>query len=234
MNTFFMNCFSRRVLRVLLLCGAASFGIYGGASCGAGSSEATGSTSSSGGTGGAAPRADLVFDGDANATALAALTAVQGPVNPATYAIFDLPAEGAVYDRDFVPKFTWHMNAQPGPPPDGGTDSGAFLLRGAPAARRASLGPLLDLFGKERFAAAGDPVNGLGYLLLFQSKSDSDLLRVFTTKTSYTPAGGALEILRGAGEQIQVWILTGVFDNDALTSYGGPFKGPWTSFEINP
>ena len=220
-----MTRLSRRVLRVLLLCGAASVGIYGSASCGSG--EATS------GTGGAAARADLVFDGDANAEALAAISAVQGPVNPATYAIFDSPAEGAVYTKEFVPKFTWHMNAQPEPPPDGGADSGALLLRLAPAARRASLGPLLDLFGKEgSAAAAGTTVNGLGYLLLFSTEKDSDLLRVFTTKTSYTPAAGALEILRDAGALIQVWILTGVFDNNALTSYGGPFRGPWTSFEL--
>ena len=154
-------------------------------------------------------------------------------MNPATYAIFDSPPEGAVYDKDFVPKFTWHMNAQPVTPPDGGADSGAFLLRGAPATRRASLGQLLDLFGKERTAAAGAPVNGFGYLLLFQTKSDSDLLRVFTTRTSYTPGAAALEIMRGAGEPIQVWILTGVFDDNALTSHGGPFRGPWTSFTIS-
>ena len=222
-----------RIVRLLLLCGLTSFGIYGGASCSSG--EATGGTST--GVGGAAPRADRVFDGDAYAQALAAIMAVQGPANPLTYAIFDLPAEGAVYSKDFVPKFTWHMNAQPGPSPDGGTDSGAFLLRPAPAVRRASLGPLRDvfgLFGKERSAAAdGNPVNGLGYLLLFSTAKNNDLLRVFTTKTSYTPGGGALEIMRNAGELIQAWILTGVFDNNALTSYGGPFRGPWTSFELS-
>ncbi len=222
-----------RFVRVGLLCGLASIGIYGGASCGL-DPAAGGASSSGGGAGGAAMRADLVFDGDANAEAYAAITAVQGPVNPATYAIFDSPAEGAVYDKDFVPKLTWHMNAQPGPPPDGGTDSGAFLLGPAPAVRRASSRPWLDLFGGERgAAAAGNPINGLGYLLLFSTAKDSDLLRVFTTKTSYTPGKGALEILRSTGELIQVWILTGVFDGNALTSYGGPFRGPWTSFELS-
>ena len=212
-----------RILRGLLLCGLTSVGIYGGASCG---------SSDTGGTGGAASRPDMVFEGDANDTALAAITAVDGPVNPATYAVFDLPAEGAVYSDDLVPKFTWHMNTQPVPPPD----AGAFFLLpapGAPAARAVSLGPLLDLFGKERgAAAAGNAVNGLGYLLLFSTAKDSDLLRVFTTKTSYTPGPATLEIMRDVGETIQVWILTGVFDNDALTSYGGPFRGPWTSFEV--
>ena len=221
-----MTRLSRRVIRVLLLCGATSVGIYGSASCGSG--EATGG-------GGAAARADRVFEGDANEAALAALTAVQGPVNPATYAIFDSPSEGAVYATDFVPKFTWHMNAQPEPPPDGGAGSGAFLLQSAPAARRAALGPRLDLFGlfgEERSAAAGNPVNGLGYLLLFSTAKNHDLLRVFTTKTTYTPGPGALEIMSGVGALIQVWILTGVFDNNALTSYGGPFRGPWTSFKL--
>ena len=221
-----MSHASSRILRGLLLCSLTSVGIYGGASCGSGESSGAGED---------AGRPDLVFEGDANDTALAALTAVEGPVNPPTYAIFDLPSEGAVYSADQVPKVTWHMNAQP-VPPDAGAEAGAFLLLpgpAAPAARAASLGPLLDLFGKERgAAAAGSSVNGLGYLLLFTTEKDSDLLRVFTTKTSYTPGPATLEIMKDIGASIQVWILTGVFDNNALTSYGGPFRGPWTSFEL--
>jgi hypothetical protein len=211
----------------VLLCALTSFGIYGGASCGSG--EATGSATSSAGTGGAAANPALVFEGDANDAAYSVLTSVQGPDNPATYAIFDTPAEAAAYPSGSVPTFTWHMNAQPG----AGKDGGAFLLSPAAPARRASLGPLLDLFAGERSAAAqGNPVNGLGYLLLFSTEKNNDLLRVFTTKTTYTPAGGALEIMKGAEGLIQVWILTGLFKDNALTADGGPFRGPWTSYTL--
>jgi hypothetical protein len=223
---------SSRSARVLLLCGLASFGIYGGASCGSSETTSGATSSSSGGTGGAASQPGLVFEGDANDEALAAIMAKDGAENPATYAVFDSPAEGAVYPADSTPKFTWHMNGQPGIGGTGGAGGGAFLLAPAAPARRASLGPLLDLFGAERSAAAhGNPVTGLGYLLLFSSDKDAKLLRVFTTNTSYSPSPAAMDILKGVGT-VQVWILTGVFDNNALTPDGGPFRGPWTSFEV--
>lgn len=226
----FMTRTSTRVLRSLFLCGLVSVGLYGGASCS--STKDTVSTTSAGGTGGAGGASEqdvVVYEGDANDEALAALMAVEGPKDPATYAIFDEPKEGVVLPSAPAPTFTWHLKT----PSDAGTDSGAFLLRPAPPQRQALLGPLLDLFGKERAAEAhGTPLSGLGYLLLFSSEKNNDLLRVFTSKTSYTPGPGAMEILQGAEGLIQVWILTGVFDNNALTSDGGPFPGPWTSFEL--
>jgi hypothetical protein len=173
----------------------------------------------------------VVYDGDANDEALAALVAVEGPKTPTTYAIFDAPAEGAVLPASPAPTFTWHLKTAP--ESDAGTDSGAFLLRAKPPERFASLGPLLDLFGPERAARAhGTPLSGLGYLLLFTTETNNDLLRVFTSKTSYTPGTGAMEIFKGVKGVIQAWILTGVFDNNALTPDGGPFPGPWISFEI--
>jgi hypothetical protein len=222
-----MNHVASRIARVLLLCGLTSIGIYGGA---CGDLETTGGATSSSTGAPAAAHPGLIYEGDANDTAYAAITAKDGPVNPATYAIFDSPAEGAVYPVTSAPTFTWHMNAQPGA--GARNDSGDFLLRPAAPALRAALGPLLDLFGGERVAAAaGNPVNGLGYLLLFSSEKDAKLLRVFTTKTSYAPDQAAMEIMKGVGT-VQVWILTGLFKNDALTADGGPFRGPWTAFEI--
>lgn len=220
-----------RVLRVLFLCGLASVGLYGGASCSSDKETTTGTTStgSTGGAGGAIAQDVVVYEGDANDEALAALTAVEGPMNPTTFAIFDEPKEGVVLPASPAPTFKWHLKM----PSDAGTDSGAFLLRPAPPQRQALLGPLLDLLGKERAAEAhGTPLTGLGYLLLFSSDKNNDLLRVFTSKTTYTPGPGAMEILQGVDGVIQVWILTGVFDNNALTADGGPFRGPWTSFEF--
>lgn len=222
-----MSHLAFRIARILLLCGLASVGIHG-AACG--DLETMGGPTASSSTGAPDAHPGLIYEGDANDAAYAALTAKDGPENPTTYAIFDAPAEGAVYPVTATPTFTWHMNAQPGP---GARNDGVdFLLHGAPPARHAALGPLLDLFGGERVAAAaGNPVNGLGYLLLFSSEKDAKLLRVFTTKTSYAPDAAAMEIMKGVGT-VQVWILTGLFKNDALTADGGPFRGPWTAFEI--
>jgi hypothetical protein len=221
-----MNHVASRVARLALLCGLVSVGIYG-AACG--DLETMGSATASSSTGAPDPHPGLIYEGDANDAAYAAITAMDGPVNPTTYAIFDSPAEGAVYPVTAAPTFTWHMNAQPGA--GARNDSGELLLPGAAPAHPVSLGPLLDLFGGERVAAAGNPVNGLGYLLLFSSEKDAKLLRVFTTKTSYAPDPAAMQIMKGLGT-IQVWILTGLFKNDALTADGGPFRGPWTAFEI--
>lgn len=222
----FMSKVSTRVLRVLFLCGLASVGLYGGASCSSG--KETGGTSSASGTGGASANV-VVYEGDATDEALEALEAVEGPANPSTYAVFDEPKEGVVLPSSPAPTFKWHLKM----PSDAGTDSGAFLLRPALPERRALLGPLLELFGKERTAEAhGTPLSGLGYLLLFTTEKNNDLLRVFTSKTTYTPGPGAMEILQGVDGPIQAWILTGVFDHNALTADGGPFRGPWISFEL--
>lgn len=237
-----MSRTSTRVLRVLFLCGLTSFGLYGGASCSS-SKETTGGTSASGtgGAGGASEQKVVVYEGEATDEALEALMAVEGPKDPSTYAVFDEPKEGVVLPASPAPTFKWHLktpsSGDPDAGTDGGSDAGAFLLRPAALPQRQALrGPLLDLvelFGKERTAEAhGTPISGLAYLLLFSSDKDNDLLRVFTTKTTYTPGPGAMEILQGAEGPIQVWILTGVFDNNALTPDGGPFRGPWTSFEF--
>lgn len=231
---------STRVLRVLFLCGLMSFGLYGGASCSS-TKETTGGTSSASGTGGAGGASEqdvVVYEGEANDEALAALMAVEGPMNPTTYAVFDEPKEGVVIPSSPAPTFKWHLHTPSGTDTDAGTDSGtdagAFLLRPAALPQRQALfGPLLELIGNERTAEAhGTPLTGLGYLLLFSSEKNNDLLRVFTSKTTYTPGPGAMEILQGAEGVIQVWILTGAFDNNALTADGGPFRGPWTSFEL--
>lgn len=232
---------STRVLRLLFLCGLASFGLYGGASCSS-SKETTGATSTtgSGGAGGTKSEEEddvVVYEGGATDEALEALMAVEGPKNPTTYALFDEPKEGVVLPASPAPTFKWHLHTPTDTGSDAGTDSGtdagAFLLRPALPQRQALLGPLLDLIGKERMAEAhGTPISGLAYLLLFSSEKNNDLLRVFTTKTSYTPGPGAMEIMQGVEGPIQVWILTGVFDNNALTPDGGPFRGPWTSFEF--
>ena len=47
-------------------------------------------------------------------------------------------------------------------------------------------------------------------------------------------AQAAWEKLTSAGEPVNVWILTGVFDNNDLASDGGPFKGPWIGFTVKP
>lgn len=218
---------SSRVLRVLFLCGLTSVGLYGGASC----SGAHDHASTTGGTGGAGAQDAVVYEGEANDEALAALVAIEGPKDPTTYALFDAPAEGAVLPASPAPTFTWHLTTTSAS--DAGTDGGAFLLGAKPQERFASLGPLLDLFGPERAARAhGTPLTGLGYLILFTTETNDNLLRVFTTKTSYTPGTGAMDLFKGVKGTIQAWILTGVFDNNVLTPDGGPFRGPWISFEL--
>ncbi len=230
-----MRSFSSRSFQLVLLCGSATIALYGSAACGDHHGE--------GGTVNSAI-ADVVFEGETNDEALEALLAVTPPANPPRFAAFTQPSDVAALPSAPIPTFSWQMkNASTGRAPlPLSTTRWASLggLGAEPADRttwdhRALFGPLLDLIGPERAASAhGAPVNGTAYFLLFSTSKNEKLLRVFTSKTSYTPDDTAWGKLKSAGEPISAWILTGVFDDNDVASDGGPFRGPWISFTVKP
>lgn len=67
--------------------------------------------------------------------------------------------------------------------------------------------------------------NGQAFLLVFQSPNHPNLLRVFTSLTSYTPGAAAWQELVVAGEPISLSVNTATFENDQLTPDGGPYVG---------
>lgn len=223
-------------LRALVLCSMASAAMYGGA-CGSGGGGG------GGGTGGETNElADVIFEDSANDHGLEALLAATPLANPPKVAVFDSPTEGTELPASPIPTFAWHIEAS------GGKDGGARapsapsrsrwalgdMLDGFRAPARAGFGPLLDLVGPVRAASAhGPPLNGTAYFLVFSDAAEKEVLRVFTTNTQYKPDDAAWGKLKGAGTILQAWILTGIFDSNAVASDGGPFRGPWIAFTIS-
>jgi hypothetical protein len=84
-------------------------------------------------------------------------------------------------------------------------------------------------------AGAVPPPDGTAYLVVLGIPSNAQLLRVFTTNTTYTPDAAAWTKLKATkGETINAWILMGTFESGALAPDGGPFRGPWVTFSVSP
>jgi len=65
-----------------------------------------------------------------------------------------------------------------------------------------------------------------GHLLVFAIDADPALLRVFTSKSSYTPDEAAWETLGSVGTWTTLTIVSGAFDeDDEIAVDGGPFTG---------
>ena len=72
----------------------------------------------------------------------------------------------------------------------------------------------------------GDPVNGRAYLVVFATATDPEVLRVFTTETSYTPDAAAWSTVTGAGAAVTVTITSAIFEQNRVAQGGGPWVGP--------
>lgn len=167
--------------------------------------------------------ADVVYEGGTNDEALEALLAGTPVEDAAKGASLTSPAEGASVPSSPPHTFTWSSTT-------------ARLEGGAVSpANRALDHWLQDLFAGERSALAhGNPVNGRAYFVVFSTSGDDKVLRVFTTSTSYTPDEAAWEKLVSAGGLITASITTGVYDNNAVASDGGPFTAPSATFTVDP
>lgn len=75
------------------------------------------------------------------------------------------------------------------------------------------------------------PPNDTGYFLLFSTDATPRLLRVFTTKQSYTPDAKAWATLSSVGEWTKLSIFSASFFGDRLVG-GGPWKGDSIEFCI--
>jgi len=94
---------------------------------------------------------------------------------------------------------------------------------------------LARLLGPPRAANAhGDPVNGPATFLVFSTKSDAKLFRVFTDKTTFTPSQEAWDQLAAAGSEITLSLVGAELENNRIADGGGPWKGAVTTFTIAP
>ncbi|WP_437775416.1 hypothetical protein [Sorangium sp. So ce1097] len=222
----------RRALLVPALAALVSTAMYAGA------------CSDGGGGASSVPElADVIYEGGATDEALDVLLAAEPKDDPAQGTVFDAPEDGATLPGDAAPELTFHI---------AGAAQGA-APRAAPAPRRAAGGAPVDLRAREPGAgsprwgelgallgparaarAHGTPVNGRAYLLVFSTPGREGLLRVFTTRLSYTPDAAAWEKLRAAGAPITVDVTNAIFENNRIVQGGGPFAGEPVTFSIEP
>ncbi|WP_437630835.1 hypothetical protein [Sorangium sp. So ce854] len=219
----------RRALLVPALAALVSTAMYAGA-CGHGHGE----------TSSVPELADVIYEGGATDEALEVLLAAEPKDDPAQGTVFDAPEDGAALPGDAAPELTFRI---------AGAAQGA-APRAAPAPRRAAVdlrarepgaagsplwGELGALLGPARAARAhGTPVNGRAYFLVFSTPGREGLLRVFTTRLSYTPDAAAWEKLRAAGAPITVDVTNAIFENNRIVQGGGPFAGEPITFSIEP
>jgi hypothetical protein len=171
---------------------------------------------------GTAPPPDLtgvVFQGSADGPALDALLEAAAQPSTENAPIIDFPPDGTILQASPVPRFAWHlpgtMAVRPAP---------LQLLPAPPSPRSPAW--LRDLLGPERAAHAGEEaLTGVGYFLRFGDANTSQLFRVFTTETTYTPDASAWATISSAGIWTMLTVEAANFAGDEITPGGGPFVG---------
>lgn len=163
--------------------------------------------------------ADVVFQAPADGPALDKLLAVTPVKNAANAPVIDSPPTDSELPGSTIVTFKWHASGA-----TAAWHPGSRLLpdlagpRPAPPRWRA----LTDLLGPERAAHAGQ--SGVGYYLTFATDTKPNLLRVFTTETSYTPDAAAWKKLGAVMTWTELTVFAATFDDDALVPGSGPLE----------
>lgn len=206
----------------LLTAGAVAFvgaGWLGGCGDDTGSGAGTGE-------GGGVSLEGVVYEGGATDEALEALVATPAKNVATEVAAFSFPTEGATVPAEPAPTFKWAV---------GGSSSRLLpseLLR-APdgVAPTHEPGWVERLIHAREAHAHGVPISGRAYFLTFSDAAGKPVLRVFTTQLEYTPTAAALATLGTAGS-IKAEIVNAIFEENRITTDGGPFTGAPRSFSV--
>jgi hypothetical protein len=203
-------------------------------------SALTGAALSFGAACGTAPDpalADVIYEGGASEQPLKALLAVTPKDDPQRGAEIDNPPDKTLLPPSPIPTFQWHPRGATAAREPFELGPQALLPR-EPRERSALgrlVGPLKELLGPEREARAEQaptPMDGTGYFLVFSTDMKPKVLRVFTTKTSYTPDAKAWDTLSSLQDWTTLSILTASFSDNQLSPTGGPWKGVDVQFCI--
>jgi hypothetical protein len=166
---------------------------------------------------------DAVYEGSATDEALLALLDL--PEKPTTAQLaFAEPAAQAKVSTAAAPTFKWTY-----------VQKTAHMLVPPAAKSPSTRHELQRLFSLEQVAHAhGAPVYGVAYLLTFEGEGKTQLARVFTTRTLYTPTGAAWDKLKTVRGKVTVRLTAATFDNNAVIAGGGPFTGTPLELEFTP
>lgn len=190
--------------------------------------------------------ADVILEGSASARALEALVAVPPKDDPAKGVEIDSPADLAELVPSPITTFKWHQRGATAAGKRSAPGRLAFMTLAAgapqdqplwswwssPPALTELTGPLRELLGPERAAHAAAAMDGAGYFLVFSTDTTPDVLRVFTTKTSYTPDAKAWDKLYAVNTWTTLSIVSAAFTTDSLSPNAGPFQGASIKFCI--
>jgi hypothetical protein len=187
--------------------------------------------------------ADVIYGGGATDEAMVSLGSAldqKDPIaDPARAPVLDTPVETAL-PKGTIADFTWHFgdaasqrSPLPGRPVHAAADGPA--RRSLAGVAKGWLGPLAELTGPPRAAHAhGDPLSGPATLLVFSTKTNPKLVRVFTDQTSFVPGQETWDTLAAAGEEITLSLVAAEFDANRIADGGDPVQGTQFTFTITP
>jgi len=160
---------------------------------------------------------DAVYEGTATDEGLKNLEGIETKTDAARAPLVTAPANNATVPSATAPTFTWKATPT------------AFAPLRTPT-RFAGASP----FGHERDAHAhGTPMNGRAYLLVFKANG-ANVLRVFTTNTTYQPTADKFGKLKDAKAPLTLTIATASFDQNNVVQGSGPFVGDAVTFTLSP
>ncbi len=163
---------------------------------------------------------DAVYEGTATDEGLENLEGLSPTTDAARAPLVTAPANGAKLPSATAPTFTWKATPT----------SFAPSRRSVEPTKYAGASP----FGPMRDARAhGTPMNGRAYLLVFQANG-ANVLRVFTTNTSYEPTAEKFSKLKDAKAPLTLTVSTASFDQNNVVQGSGPFVGEAVTFTLEP
>ena len=178
----------------------AASGVSGGSVSGSGGSSA--------GASGTPDISGVVYEEEATDEALESVIGVQATVDDAKAPLVSHPAANGEAIHPITPAtFSWS----------------AALAKRDTSRAGSPLRHILDLVSIREAHAHGEPNNGLVYFLQFLDSNGAPLLRVFTTKTTYTPSATDWAKLVVAGGKISLRVTGARVENNDLVAGGGPF-----------
>lgn len=182
----------------------------------------------------------VIYEGTANDEALEELLELTVIDSPPDAAEFTWPSNGEELPAVPAPELCWRQGpaeeARLDPPAEDHGPEGPSLWRVERSASDRSaprrVGWFDRWFGVNTAYAHGAPLTGKGFLVVFSTAEDPELIRVFTTLHDYTPSPVNMQKLIDAKGPIQAVVTTAIFADGVIMKTGGPFKGIPVTFTI--
>ncbi|MFO0615126.1 MAG: hypothetical protein U0414_21220 [Polyangiaceae bacterium] len=176
--------------------------------------------------------ADVVFEGGTTSDALEGLIEAKLVDSPPDAAEFTWPSNGDIVELTPPPTFCWQQGPMQARLEEAPPTPFAAPRATARTASRDRSSWFDRWFGERAAYADTKPLAGRGFLVVFSSATEPELVRVFTTTTEYTPDAAHLAKLTSAKGTLKAVVTTAMFADDSVTTTGGPFQGVPVTFTM--